>query len=110
MLRKSQNESIIRHMNKHETELKREEDRKRAEDHAKQLEMDCEKLLTLPEFKRYMADVLRKGGMFRSVMTGNSHTYYQSGRQDFTREIWAGLAQVNQGLAFELLKTDFGEK
>lgn len=56
-----------------------------------------------------MADILAKGGMFRSVMTGNSHTYHLSGRQDFTREIWADMAAANQDLAFDLLKPKFGD-
>ena len=73
------------------------------------LKLDREKLLQMPEFQRVMADILKKGGMFRSVMTGNSHTYHLSGRQDFTREIWADMAKANSDLAFELLKPKFGD-
>ena len=44
--------------------------------------------------------------MFKSVMTGNSMTYYQAGRQDLTREIWSKLAEADKGLAFDLLKAE----
>lgn len=74
-----------------------------------QLERDREELLKQPAFQRYMADVIARGGMFRTVMTGNSMTYHLSGRQDFAREIWGELAATNQALAFELLKPKFGE-
>lgn len=69
-----------------------------------QLHNDRVALLKMPEFQRVMADVIAKGGMFRSVMTGNSTTYHLSGRQDFAREIWADMARANQDLAFDLLK------
>lgn len=82
---------------------------KRLEQKRKQLQSDRGMLLKLPEFQRVMADIISKGGMFRSVMTGNSNTYHLSGRQDFAREIWAEMAAVNQALAFELLKPKFGE-
>lgn len=69
-----------------------------------QLHNDKVKLLKLPEFQRVMADFLVKGNMFSSVMTGNSHTFYQSGKQDYAREMWASLAEADKVLAFELLK------
>lgn len=88
---------------------KREEELKRQKEIEKQLHSDRCKLLKMPEFQRVMADILAKGGMLRSVMTGSSQTYYLSGRQDFTREIWADMATANNDLAFELLKPKFGE-
>lgn len=75
----------------------------------KQLHNDRCKLLKTAEFQRVMADILERGGMFHSVMTGNSQTYYLSGKQDFAREIWAKLAQADKDAAFELLKPKFGE-
>lgn len=68
------------------------------------LRQDYDKLLKMPEFQRVMHDILRKGGMFKSVMTGNSQTFYLSGKQDFTREIWAGIAAVDQATAFRILR------
>lgn len=88
----------------------REEARKREEQKQQQLHNDRVALLKLPEFQRVMADIIAKGGMFRSVMTGNSNTFHLSGRQDFAREIWAEMAQANSELAFELLKPKFGEE
>lgn len=95
-------------MNK-EQDKKRQDQQKFKADKEKQLSLDREKLMQLPEFQRVMNDILDRGGMFRSVMTGNSQTYYLSGKQDFTREIWADFATINQRLAFELLQPKFGE-
>ncbi|PHS70686.1 MAG: hypothetical protein COB23_03160 [Methylophaga sp.] len=74
-----------------------------------QLHRDREQLLKQPAFQRVMADLIARGGMFQSVMTGNSQTYHLSGKQDFTRDIWADYAKVNEDLAFDLLKPKFGE-
>ena len=82
----------------------REKHLQRERDMQQQLVNDRKKLLKMPEFQRVMADILSKGGMFQSVMTGNSHTFYHSGRQDYSREIWSELAKADQGLAFDLLK------
>lgn len=88
----------------------REETLKRERHKQLQLHNDRIALLKMPEFQRVMADIIAKGGMFQSVMTGNSQTYHLSGRQDFAREIWSDLAQGNADLAFELLKPKFNEK
>jgi len=87
----------------------REEELKYEREKAKQLHNDRCLLLQMPEFQRVMADIIAKGGMFRSVMTGNSQTYHLSGRQDFAREIWADMASADNDLAFDLLKPKFGE-
>ena len=81
-------------------------DRERSEAEEAQLRRDRQRLLTSAEFRRVMVDILRRGGMFKSVMTGNSMTYYQAGRQDLTREIWSKLAEADKGLAFDLLKAE----
>lgn len=57
-----------------------------------------------PDFRLAMRAIIARGGMFHSVMTGNSQTFYLSGRQDFAREIWAQLAQADAGRAIEMLK------
>ena len=88
----------------------REERLKREKDKQQQLHNDRCELLQLPAFQRVMADVIAKGGMFRSVMTGNSATFHLSGRQDFAREIWTDMAKANSELAFDLLKPKFGEE
>lgn len=94
-----------------ETKLReREEEQKRLKHRRQQLESDRRKLLKQPEFQRVMADIIAKGGMFHSVMTGNSQTFHLSGRQDFAREIWTDMAQADADLAFELLKPKFGEE
>jgi len=64
---------------------------------------DIQFLLGRPEFRRFIGSVLEDGGIMRSVMTGNSQTFYNSGQQDFTRKIWASLASVNNKVALELL-------
>ena len=87
----------------------REKRLKQEEKKTLQLRLDREALLADTKFQRVMADILTKGGMFRSVMTGNSMTYHLSGRQDFAREIWSDFAAINQSLAFDLLKPKFGE-
>jgi hypothetical protein len=97
------------HRNTDEEIQDREKQLKREKERNQQLHNDRVALLKLPEFQRVMADIIAKGGMFRSVMTGNSQTYHLSGRQDFTREIWADMASANQELAFELLKPKFKE-
>ena len=75
-----------------------------------QLHNDRVLLLKMPEFQRVIADVIAKGGMFRSTFTGNSQSYWLSGKQDFAREIWTDMASANQELAFDLLKPKFGEQ
>jgi hypothetical protein len=73
------------------------------------LNNDRTTLLKLPEFQRVMADIIERGGMFQSVMTGNSMTYHKSGRQDFTREIWTDMAEADRDTAHELLKPKLGD-
>lgn len=74
-----------------------------------QLKRDRTTLLKQPEFQRVMSDIIAKGGMFQSVMTGNSMTYHKAGRQDFAREIWADFAEVDIEAAHELLKPRNGD-
>lgn len=57
-------------------------------------------------FTIVMRDILARGEMFQSVMTGNSATYYKSGRQDYAKEIFATMASVNADAAFNLLKPE----
>ena len=91
-------------LQKRQASLERERRKQR------QLHNDRVELLKLEEFQRVMSDILAKGGMFQSVMTGNSWSYHKSGRQDFTREIWADMASSNTDAAFDLLKPKFGEE
>lgn len=65
--------------------------------------LDIEYLMKTPQFRRYIRRVLASGGMMQSVMTGNSQTFYKSGRQDFTREIWAELAIHDRDGALDLM-------
>lgn len=74
-------------------------------DRLKQLVMDREKLMKMPEFRRVMQDIFERGGLFNTVMTGNSMTYYKSGRQDFAREIFSTLVAVDRNTALNLLIT-----
>ena len=50
-----------------------------------------------------MKDILSRGGLFHSVMTGNSMTYWQSGRQDFCREIFSTLVEADRDVALKLI-------
>lgn len=68
-----------------------------------QLSADIDFLLQHPQFKRYMRRLLERAGVMRSVFTGNSQTYYNSGKQDFGTEVWASLAEVDKKAALELL-------
>lgn len=72
-------------------------------DNEAQLALDREKLLQMPEFRRYITDILGKGQLMHSIMTGNSMTYYNAGKQDFARLIWAELAAVDQAAALKLM-------
>lgn len=71
---------------------------------SEQLNRDRKMLLKMPEFQRVMTEILAEGGMFRTVMTGNSQTFYQAGKQDYSRLIWEKLARADKDLAFDLLK------
>lgn len=73
-------------------------------------EADIAWLLKQPQFHRYMSRWLNDNGMFRSVMTGNSQTFYNSGQQDLTRKTWTELAMVDKDLAHKLLKPKLGEE
>ena len=96
---------------RHSSEVaeEREEDAAKKREKQKKIELAISKLLTIPEFRLYMSHVLARGGMFQTAMTGNSGTYYQLGKQDNTKEIWAELAGVDIDQAFELLKPTFGD-
>ncbi len=89
-----------------EEKLQREFGARREKFRQQQLADDRKKLLTRPEFIRVMADILTKGQCFTSVMTGNSWTYHNSGRQDFAREIFADLLKANQNIAMTLMVPD----
>lgn len=85
----------------------REKNNKLIAEKENQLKNDRIWLLHQPQFQRVMADILEKGGIFNSVMTGSSMTFYKSGKQDFARQIWAEMADANLELGHELLKPKF---
>lgn len=68
-----------------------------------QYDDDLEFLMRRPEFLRVMKSFLNRGKVMTSVMTGNSQTFYNSGRQDFAREIWVELAKRDNSVGIELL-------
>ncbi len=86
-----------------EQRLARDFEVRREQFRQKQLADDRKALLKLPSFTRVMADVLTRGQCFGSVMTGNSQTYYLSGKQDYAREIFADLLKANQTIAIKLM-------
>jgi uncharacterized protein YaaR (DUF327 family) len=88
---------------------KRAAEHDRLKQNKEQLKRDRTTLLARPDFQRVMHDILARGGMFRSVMTGNSMTYYKSGQQDFTREIFEDMVRADRDKAFDLLKPNTGE-
>lgn len=85
------------------------EQRLKMEAEQAQFKNDCTELLNNPTFIRYISKVLAKGEIMSTVMTGNSQTYYKSGRQDFAREIWKDFLVINQEKAIKLMipKGDF---
>lgn len=85
-------------------QLEREKIRKES------LRRDTAMLLGQPEFLNVMSHLLALGGMFRSVMTGSSNTYYLSGKQDYAREMFTFFGNVNPAQAFELLKPTMREE
>jgi hypothetical protein len=62
-------------------------------------------LLKDENFRLVMSEILAKGKMFHTVMTGNSFTFHTAGRQDYAKEIFSFLAKVDFDSAFNLLKT-----
>lgn len=68
--------------------------------------LDIEALIKMPQFQRYMKRIFKSGGIMRSVFTGNSQTFYNSGKQDFATEIWTTLALINNRDAVEMLLPD----
>ena len=70
-----------------------------------QLSVDVSKLMAMPEFRRVMTEIIAMGGIFRTVMTGNSATYHRAGEQDYAKRIFMFLAQAEPEAAFELLRT-----
>ena len=97
------NDNHSRYETEEQKEIRKERDKlsKLAE---LQFVADCQVLLQTPEFRRVMGKIIEMGGLFHSPMTGNSHTFYKIGRQDFSREILAKLAAANKNVAFDLLK------
>lgn len=72
-------------------------------------EQALKRLMAQPDFRMVMGILIAKGGMFQSVFTGNSQTFYLSGRQDFAREVWADLARAHLDGALEILRPNNGE-
>lgn len=99
---------MTEHSNSANIKLAREKKAKEVESNLTTLQSDRKKLLAQPEFQRVMRDIMTKGGLMQSVMTGNSQTFYKSGAQDFARQIWADLASVDKAQAYKLLEP-FGE-
>lgn len=62
-----------------------------------------ERLINNADFKMFMREVFTRARVFNSVMTGNSQTYYLSGRQDFGREIFSLVAEIDEVEALKLL-------
>ncbi len=98
-------EDKLAHKKQHDQ--KKQEQEKREKQKQDQLISDRLFLLRTAEFQRVMNDILTKGGMFRSVMTGNSMTFYNAGKQDFARQIWSDFALVDEERSHDLLKPKF---
>ena len=77
---------------------------KRVEDLKDRLARDRTTLLKMPEFRRVLADMIARGKIFESPMTGNSETFRKIGRQDLAKEIWADYADIDLDAAYELFK------
>ena len=95
-------------MSRYESEEKKKAKAEKAElerFRQEQLLLDCKKLMVIPEFKRVMSEIIGMGGIFRTVMTGNSFTYHVAGKQDYAKEILMFLARADKETALELLKT-----
>lgn len=88
-----------------EQKAARQEKQKLEEFRQQKLQDDCSKLLQLPEFQRVMSEIIGMGGIFRTVMTGNSATYHLAGKQDYAKQILMFLARADKDAALELLKT-----
>ena len=70
---------------------------------ARQEKAELEYLLKQPEFERYMKRLMISGSIMKSVFTGNSQTFYNSGRQDFATEIWTSIAIIDNEAAVKML-------
>lgn len=68
-----------------------------------QQRIDIEFLLDIPQFHRYMKNVLASGRIMQSCFTGNSQTFYNEGRRDYSTEIWASIAEIDNKAAVEML-------
>jgi metal-dependent hydrolase (beta-lactamase superfamily II) len=64
------------------------------------------RLLEVEEFREVMGEVLSMGHIFHSVMTGNSFSFHNSGRQDYAKEILALMMEADKQKGFDLLKID----
>lgn len=93
-----------------EVKRAREEAAERAKRKQDEIDSAIRRLISNPDFVLIMAHFLSLGGMFRSVMTGNSWSYHASGRQDLAREMWARLAKVDRDRAFNILKPTYGDE
>lgn len=94
-------------MSRYESEEQIKIKRERAELEVYRQEMMSKaltELMQLQSFKMIMSDIIAKAGIFQSVMTGNSATYYKAGRQDFGKEIFDTMLKADPQGAFDLLK------
>ena len=65
---------------------------------------DLAQLLEMPQFQRVMSEIIGMGQLFQSIMTGNSHTFYNAGKADYAKQILAFVARADQKKAMNLLQ------
>lgn len=64
---------------------------------------DLEFLLKHEQFHRYIKRIVEAGGIMQKSFTGNSTTFYNLGSQEFAKQIWATIAEVDREAAVKLL-------
>lgn len=69
-----------------------------------QLKADLNKIMTIPEGRRFLWYALGLGGVYTSSFTGNSETFYLEGRRSVSLNLIADLNEADPRHYIKLLQ------
>lgn len=77
---------------------------KKTENERKQELEDIKEILARPSGMRFFRRMMRKGQMFNSTFTGNSHTFFLEGHRNFVLEYFGDVCEACPEKIAELVK------
>lgn len=87
-----------------------EESRRKDEERARQYYNDLASVLGRPEGTRVFHRIIEKLGLFSSIFTGNSKTYYLAARMEAAQEIFTDMTVADPDGAVKVLMQGYNER